>query len=688
MTYEKKHLDNGELNPLFCPRKNPWKGERKTKQKSGKSGKGGKTALWDIGHFVAIDGEGANTEDGRHIYTMIAALGHDQHYDVSADGLDTKAVFEFLLDLQQKEKRGMFVIFGGSYDANMWLHGTDKETLEDIKKSDGKFFVRVGDYLVRYVPRKYFALKRKAEDKAMVIWDVHGFFQQSFIKAVENWLPNHANLPIIKAGKAKRSEFKINELEETLKYCNAELECLQQIMDKLRAGVNDLGLKLSRLDGAGAVAAAIYKKHDIKQHLIESEETLLDAAEHAFFGGRIEIGKYGNHKGKIYHYDINSAYPAAQKDLPSLAHGKWIHYKNGINIIDNSNTLILSLVKWDNITNTRFCPFPYRSEMQNKVLFPQCGLNWIWKPELEAALRVKRDQGRDYWNIEILESYVFETDADVKAFDFIDEYYNTRQSLVAESKKTGIPNGQEKVIKLGINSLYGKTVQKVGYDEKEKRKPPYHNIVYAGNITAKTRAMLWTAAMQADDNIVCLATDGIYSTVPLKLDCPKEKIIGKWEAQTHDEMTLVQAGFYFLRDGEKWSAMSRGFDKFYEQADVIEKHDKILEAWRNNRYEIYLPCTRFIGYKTALISDAWFARWCTWYEMETDGNAGRRLKLDPHGTKRRIVDNGNPARRMLATEPEYNYAGCEMSARYSLPWHIEDDLSDTEIDLEHNDGNI
>lgn len=688
MAYEKKYLESGELNPLFCPRKTPWRGERKTKHKSGKSGKGGKSALWDIGHFVAIDGEGANTENGKHIYTMIAALGNEFSYDMSADGLDTKAVFEFLLDLQQKEKRGMFVIFGGSYDANMWLYGCDKETLEAIKIADGKYFVEVAGYLVRYVPRKYFALKRLKSDKAMVVWDVHGFFQQSFIKAVENWLPNHANLPIIKAGKAKRSEFKIDELDDTLKYCKAELECLQLIMGKLRDGVNDLGLKLSRLDGAGAVAAAIYKKHDIKDHLVEPDEKLLDAAEHGFFGGRIEIGRYGRHRGKIHHYDINSAYPGGQRNLPSLLYGRWQHYKNGVDILECPHVLVLSLVKWDNIVNTRFCPFPYRSELQNKVLFPTTGLNWIWKPELEAAMRVKQNQNRDYWDVEVLESYVFVPDEKILPFDFIDDYYNTRQSLVAESKKTGLPNGQEKVIKLGINSLYGKTVQKVGYDEKEKRKPPYHNIVYAGNITAKTRAMLWEAAMQADDDIICLATDGIYSTSPLDLDCPKEKILGAWEAQEHDEMTLVQAGFYFLRDGDKLSVMSRGFDKFYEPEDIKNKLDIILKAWNKNQYEIYLPCTRFIGYKTALISDDWFNRWCTWHEMKTGENEGRRLKLDPLGTKRRIISSGNPARGMLPTEPEINYAGQVMSAKYSLPWDVGDDLTDAEIDLEHNDGNI
>lgn len=686
-TYHKKLLPDGTPNPKWKPRNPSWK-----KQPSGKKEKPTKEFFASLPKkaaskfrsydFRAFDGEGAEVE-GVHQYILLNSSCGRCIYNER--GLSTQAIFDYLRSLHEKEPKKINVVFAGNYDANLWLRDLPKEDVERISEAEGKYFVEtIDNYLVRFVPRKYFAIKRRGDKSAMVIWDVFGFFQSSFLKAMETWLPGDSRYELVAEGKKKRTSFESSDIAYIKKYCDAELSALVDMMNKLRQSLIDMQLTISRFDGAGAIAAAIFKKHDVKQHIAELPHDVQTAAQHAYFGGRIEIGKFGRHGKRVYNYDINSAYPAAQCILPSLKYGRWIERGCNYDCRKSENILIVSLVRWKNIDET-FCPFPYRSEAQNKVLFPTDGINWIWKPELSAALDI-RDSLNKKWQIEILNAWEFVPSENVLPFRFLSDYYEHRKELIATTKRTGIFNGAEKTIKLGVNSAYGKTAQKAGYDEKTHRKPPYHNIAYAGYITSATRARLWSAAMQCPDKIIALATDGVYSQEKLDLYCPEEKILGAWEASEYDEMILVQAGFYWLRDGEKLISYSRGFDKMTNQRDMRETLDKVLTAWERKQHELHLPCTRFITMKTALSGGDWWSRWNTWYSMTgKNGEDGRRLAITPQGTKRLLHKGyGKPDIKMTDTKPQINITPNEMSGIYTLPWEC--DINDTLIDLEHSDS--
>lgn len=679
--YQPKLLPDGTPNPLHKPRNPAWR-----KQPSGKSGVRG--TVYKSGEFVAWDGEGGDYQ-GRHVYNYFADSSGQSIY--CEKGLSTKELFNQILEVGSKQdKRTINVIYGGSYDANMWLRDLPRDKLQEIKAAEGKAYTYWEGYEILYMPRKYFSIRKLGQTRAVKIWDVIGFFQGAFIQTLKAWIPDSPLLEIIIKGKSQRSQFSADDIDFIKEYCQAELDCLVEIMNRLREAITGLGLVLTRWDGAGAVAMAMLKREKVKQHFEDLPPNVETAATHAYFGGRIEIGKYGRHNGKVYHYDINSAYPAEQRKLPALKGGLWVKREAGFDARKSPNLLIVSLVKWSHCDDTAFCPFPYRSWSQQKVLFPSHGYNWIWKPELSAALDVRDEQNRD-WNIEIECAYEFIPADDTLPYEWVNRDFDKRKQLVAESKRTGIPNGMEKVIKLGLNSLYGKTAQRAGYDEKAKRKPPYHNLAYAGHITSATRAALWRAAMQADNKIIALATDGIYSTVPLNLDCPKDKVLGLWEAAEHDEMILVQAGFYWIRDGEKLQSFSRGFDKMVTHKEKQETLDIVLQAWKTKQDSVRLPCTRFITLNTALISDKWFSRWCTWHEMITEeGIKGRELSLSPRGTKRdtAIDGYGNPHKNLIPTTPEYNMSD-DLSQIYSMPWDIaESEPNETLIDIEHTQSYI
>lgn len=687
-TYQKKLLPDGTPNPKFKPRPSHW-------ARQGKSRGGKKKTLFDDGEFIFIDGEGGDY-DGKHVYQMLSAgrgVGDDYESQriFNEAGLTSIQCFNFLLDQRDKYPLGIFCIFAGGYDGNFWLRDLPRDVIEKIVEANGKYYTWWHNFGIAFIQRKYFALIYSGDKKPIKIWDVYGFFQSSFVNAVRQWLPGWHSLDLIIKGKELRHNFTGSDYDFIVHYNDAELEAGVELMNRLRTGIEKLGMSITRWDGAGAIATAFYKHFGTKPAFCEPREEVLEACQYAYFGGRIEIGKIGRHAGTIYHYDINSAYPAAQCDLPNLANGRWVNRGANYDSRKTDNVLTIALVQWDNIVNTAFCPFPYRSEKQRKVLFPSHGKNWIWKPELDAALKW-RDK-YDYWEINVLDCWEFvPDDISDKPFDFIPAKYNERQKMVAESKRTGIPNGAEKTTKLGLNSLYGKTCQKVGYDEKTGRKPPYHNLAYAGYITSATRAKLFDAAMQYPDKVIALATDGIYSTKELKLNCPDEKILGAWERQTHDEMILVQAGFYFLIDGEKISSYSRGFDKMVTQEEMRDTLSQILKAWSKFKPEIFLPCTRFITLKSALISDQWWERWCTWHEYVSEsGEKGRRLATYPTGTKRRLSDSKTRADKyMLQTMPEFNLCDSDvMSEKHDLPWDkVDENDFGMEAILEHSIDSI
>jgi hypothetical protein len=594
--------------------------------------------------------------------------------------------------------------------------------LNKIADKEYPYPVKFGEYAIIYTPRKQLSImKYRTPDKIFhydkkkgyvpdyeltcTLWDVIGFFQSTFLEAVEKWLgKDYEDYKLILEGKSLRYDFKNVNIDFIKRYNEAELKALVKLMEKLHESLTLLELPITRYDGAGAIASAMCRKYEVKSALgIENEEgvwnklvfspELQQACQCAYFGGRIELIQYGYHQGKVYHYDINSAYPNIQRTLPALSKGRFVKTKE--RDLSKLNDFSLCRVRWTT-PHCDICPFPYRSELQLKILFPDKGMGWYWLPEVKAAFEVKASSEKySKWSIKVKEVYTFKPDIDCyKPYEFIERYYDYRQQLIRESKETGALNGQEKVIKLGLNSLYGKTAQHIGYKVSTGHIPTLHNLAYAGYVTSGTRAMIYKAAMTAPGSIIAIATDGIFSTAPLQVECSTKKELGLWEYTEHDSMIMVQAGFYWILEKGKWRGLSRGFDRVQGQGKTIEEKEAdyqhnmrkqiqtLLTAWQEKQSCCYFPCTRFITLASALVSDNWFKRWRTWYELGTDlfhkGEQpviGRKLALTVSGTKRMDnysprAKNINPWLALIKTSPMENHAEYELSKPYILPWTV------------------
>ena len=389
---------------------------------------------------------------------------------------------------------------------------------------------------------------------SLTLWDVIGFFQGRFVDVLGDKKVGYfhdlrkgdcivfpdgytADLARMKSMKNKRGDFTVEELEsDILPYCMEEVETLARLMERLRAYLLEANLQLARWDGAGACAGAMLKREGTKDYVHERipHKRLYHAQLCAYSGGRIELGLFGVYIGPVYNYDINSAYPNGMQHLPALTNGMWRNIKTY-----PTRPFALIRVCWDFADDLPYYPFFLRDN-HGSIYYPSFGEGWYWKPEVDAALRAF-EKGTlstqlNAGSIEILEVWEFAPyEENVKPFGFIPQVFEQRAEWIRRKRAA------EKVLKLAINSLGGKTAQSVGGSADNP--PPYHNIGWAGYFTSYTRAMICDAIMQAPDKVIAIATDGIFSTV--SLDVSLGDGLGQWSEKVGDGIIAVQAGVYW-----------------------------------------------------------------------------------------------------------------------------------------------
>ena len=671
--------------------------------------------------FIAIDGEGwdvgptlttGEVQDGlwegtpkyqwrEHVYTLLAAYDGETHkeYHENGERLGTRGCLDFLLSLTADAPNSALVCYGASYDINQIFRGLSFADAQRLAQSHSQkhLFLEYGDqtYEIAYQPRKRLVVRRytgkvytwkgkvrtkQKPNAKFVLWDVIGFFQTTFTSCMKDWLgKDHAAFREIERMKALRNTFTLDQFDQIKQYNRLENEALVQIMERLRAAMKhpDVSLKLTRWDGAGAVAAAMFAAHDIKSAMCDTEAlhpAVFEAALGAYSGGHIESMVIGYQEAPIWHYDVVSAYPSIIRDLPDLSDGQWSH---GTGEPPPGITVIRSQWAWPDGRGQPFYPLFWRAE-NGAILYPRHGQGWHWHCEWQVAAEY-------VWNnpgaqLDVLEWWHFEPASGNRPFAWVQTYFDGRHRLKAADP--GNKGGPQYVLKLGLNSLYGKTVQQVGYriEGKEVVKPPYFQMEWAGLITAGCRAMLMRAALQSPASMISFATDGIFSLAPLDIELGTG--LGQWECSQHEAMFIVMPGYYEYKDaGAKWSSYSRGFNKG-EKRDL----DDYLDCWKKRIPQVAVNQRRLIGLKQASVGNSpgalWPMRGC-WV------TSPRVLDLTGRNSKRHAMPAGSkPWQGFVLTKPRDTWdlpgskkAGAfPMSRPHDLEWKSKVDPEEWEGD--------
>lgn len=541
---------------------------------------------------IGIDGEGR----GRfpHVYDYLAASDSEGNvWEVSdSRGIRTSAALDLILSLPEKVT---ICGFSFNYDLTKILAELPNESLyrlfheqERIKIVNGRTIfkpVRWEGYRLNYMNRRFSVRKKGGHQR--VVWDVFSFFQTSFVNALKAWgIADEKRLERMIDMKGKRAEFDALEPDQIRAYCKEECKFLAELVESLYKAHMGAGLKLRDFYGAGSTSSALLKKIGIKKQVQTWPAQMSDAVSRAFFGGRFENSVLGPIEGKVYNYDISSAYPYHMTRLPCLIHGRWV-LTESVSVFEQAT---IGLVRYRFNADAKgdsWGPFPVRTK-EGSIIFPRCSVGgWCWGNEFKAAA---------LWKPELASAWVYYQECDCQPFKAIPETYLERLALGKDGK--GI------VLKLGMNGGYGKFAQSKGL------KPPFQNYVYAGIITSNTRAQLLEAISCAKDPwaIKMLATDGIFSTEQLELPKPVNtgtfsvaKPLGGWEEKVYNGgMFAARPGIYFPLDPaeqEPKDVKARGLGKA-----IIQKQWHVLvDAYARGEIGAVIGgMTQFIGIKGAL----------------------------------------------------------------------------------------
>lgn len=521
--------------------------------------------------FEACDGEGVRLPDGRCEYHLFR-MGDRELY--TGRRLETRELLDFILDHPGGSE---LIGFAFEYDVSNILLDLPADKLAHVLRPPSpagkgrpwtRLLVTRGKPLigVMWLPNNYLKVARLVRDPATgrskaapgsvrTIQDCFAFFQSSFVTALKaSGLVTVEQLDAIEAMKKKRSRFAGID-DEIRRYCASECEQLARLMEDFRAKVlaveEATGAKLRprTWNGPGKMAASLFRQIGVPRR-IEIEAALPAPlrllASAAYFGGRFEVSQIGEIQGPCYVADINSAYPAAAQSLPCLAHGEWRKASAGEITrriwSDTDTETYVAPISFIHPPDQPWCGIPFRAKSPSRLFFPRFGRGVYWSPELRSAKALGADLAAEG------PGWIYEpAGCTCRPLGRLADLYEARRRMGKDDK--GRP------LKLVVNSAYGKLAQRIG-------EAPYHNPIWAGLITAQTRATINAAIALEPSAVIMVATDGILTRRPLPLDVGDG--LGQWDVKEWPEGAfVVKPGLYWrLRQGEA-TVKSRGISKAY-----------------------------------------------------------------------------------------------------------------------------
>src|SRR5882672_1766867 len=507
--------------------------------------------------FIAWDGEGVNLKGpGKpQSYVLFGSnLGHVS----SRSGLSCFEILDHIVETGAAHPGAVHVGFAFSYDSNMIIHSLSPVSLGRLHR-DG--WVRLkkanGDrYAITFAKGKYFRISKylpeydsrtnKNAKTTVQIFDMWSFFGSSFIKAYEQMIGPVPD--IIREGKAQRAEFSIDEYDEIEAYWSVEIEMLRELAHEFRERVYGAGLHITQWYGPGALASHTLRQHKIKTAMAETPPETRLASRYAYAGGRFELYRIGRicpgNSGKIFSYDINSAYPHAIRQLPDLTRGQWTHTQS----VSTVAKFGVYRIRMKQGSGFMTAPSPvFHRDREHNITFPWVTDGWYWSPEAYHAQKC---------GAEIIEGWEFESWESESPFAFVADMFEQRRLW----KVAGI--SAQVALKLCMNSIYGKLAQRIGWDPIRRRLPPFHQLEWAGWITSLTRARLFDVMRRVPfDQLIAVETDGLYCTVPPdELGLSASDDLGGWSISEYDEVMYVQSGLAWLHDNDGWHDKRRGLD--------------------------------------------------------------------------------------------------------------------------------
>lgn len=501
----------------------------------------------DLRPVYALDTE--TDENGN-----ITILADSEGNYLELDDITPEKVIKFLFSKRYQGSWNFF--YNVTFDAEVILK-IFGDLLYDYKRTRILRF-HYQDYTIEYIPQKKIAIRKGHHSS--VFFDIAQYYHESLYNA---YLHNIGELPKwYTESKNNRSHFTRKYCKkyhkQVRKYCIQDCIYTKQLAEHWIKVFHDaFDFYPQRFISSGYLAEKVLINNKIKIPLFsEIPFEINEFAWRTYYGARFEILKRG-FIGNAYLYDINSAYPYCLSKIPDITKGKWIKSKK---LLDDSH-LGFFKIKCD-IPDCKYIPpFPFRSN--NKLLFPSGKfITYCTLAELQAC--------DDLSLYKIMESYQYLDDSPIYPYKkFIESIYNKRQQFKNENNPLQLP------LKIILNSIYGKTAQRVG-----NRIGNLFSPIIASSITGNTRAMLYDFIQKygIENQIVSFATDSIITTKKLNIDSVK---LGEFAYENSgNDVYVLQNGIYRFDKIWKKRGIGNLGNMRIEHLDTIEKNGQLYQVMK------------------------------------------------------------------------------------------------------------
>jgi hypothetical protein len=356
-----------------------------------------------------------------------------------------------------------------------------------------------------------------------------------------------------------------------------------------------------------------------------------------------------------------------------------------------------------------FYPLPIRAD-DGTIYFPKSGDGVYVVEEVRAMLRWVREvyahaEASERPMIALLGALEFVPINDAKPLETrVEHDFNERAAIINRTNKaraeweSGGKQGtepydvRELILKLGLNSLYGKTAQSKGArvmksaDGTQVVRPPiYSNMFYAAATTGGTRAMLLDPTRGDPDAVIMFATDGVCSIRECAgLDIPAVKTLGTWERAERQNGVFVKSSIYSHEPESpgaerKRTTKMRGVRPMNLGEGMTAEQwliEAAPEAWAEDREALEFPYQAYKTFGAAVVSSKTWRYAGHWL-------AGTRraeiqhvsLKRDSSGIARSREADGfvrqgerRRAKALFDTVPAANPLGWSLSRAYRPDW--------------------
>lgn len=633
--------------------------------------------------YVGLDGEGQGREN--HVYNMLCAsdeTGERTWVLESPDRnvqLKTEEILEFLTSFPRNVK---LFTFSFNYDITKILTDVDNKVLyrlfrPEMRQRLGKDAFKGpraepwGKWRLNLQGTKFTV--RQDHQPGVVIWDIWKFYQSKFTTALTQWkVGTKTEIERMIRMKDQRADFDKLTRDEVRAYNLSECRFMATLARKLTEAHEAAGIPLKNYYGAGSSASAMLMKMNVRDHMREPPEAMIRAVAQAFSGGRFDNSRLGTVKGRIRGADISSAYPYQTQFLPCLVHGQWERTIRRAKLKQVRTACVKYTLRDSLSVDTKlrpWGPFPFRTE-DGSICYPAVsGGGWVWLQEFLEGERL-------FPNVEFKEAWIYHQECDCRPFKDMPMYYNERCRIGKEG--AGI------VLKLGSNSVPGKTAQSVG-------SAPFRNYVWAGSINSGTRSQVLTALGLHKDwrDMLMVATDGILTRdMTLTLPPPAEtgtnlefknddgemvrKPLGGWEIKDSARgVFFARPGVYFpLNPSADDLKIVRG--RGVGRGVVLENWEKIIARYEEWDREVIPSEAEREGFDKdgwPVVKVANVSRFCGAKSSISRSTVnGKFIYNRASGDHMRGADEKHPDPKHLGPEPNYGQWVTRKVSMSFNPW--------------------